>query len=294
MNILFIILTTIIIIFMIIIFYGYYLIDYNSHVNFETIKEILYPDVKCAVLLSGQVRNKYEICLLSQVINIIKPLKSDVFFCFDDNLDEKDKMNVIELLNPVDYIWISKDNETKLEPDIDMNVKKMYHKIYLCNEIKKKYEIDNNFKYDLVIKLRPDLIIAEPIPVSIIENINKNTIYYPSINRYDYITSNKIIGITDQMALGDSESMDIYSYAYKYIYPNYINLLKDKKLECPASESMLLYHLKRNKLNTINYYQKFVLYGKRFDADNMFYSLTEFLSKHNSYPLIKCYRQNNK
>jgi hypothetical protein len=229
---------------------------------------------------------------MTQLINIIDPLKADVFFSFDGNLDENDKINVINLLRPTDYDWILHNEDAVV--DIDANVKKMYQKIYLCNELKRKYELDNNFKYDLVIRLRPDLMIGEPIPIDVVKNINKNTVYYPSVNKYDLFTSNRVIGITDQFAFGDSNSMDVYSDAYNYIYPNYTNLLKNNEVQCPASEAMLLYHLRKNYISTVNYYQKFVLYGKRFDFDNMFYSARDTMMKYKYYPLAKCYYQNKK
>ena len=40
----------------------------------------------------------------------------------------------------------------------------MFNKIYLANKLKKEYEIKNNFLYDYVIRIRPDLVVKEHLP----------------------------------------------------------------------------------------------------------------------------------
>jgi hypothetical protein len=47
------------------------------------------------------------------------------------------------------------------------------YKIYRCNELKKNYESANNFKYDLVIRTRPDLIYLNKIILSDLDKINQ-------------------------------------------------------------------------------------------------------------------------
>jgi hypothetical protein len=59
------------------------------------------------------------------------------------------------------------------------------YKIYKCNELKKKYEIENNFKYDVVIRTRPDLLYLSDLDLSDINSINHinfgiNGSYYPN------------------------------------------------------------------------------------------------------------------
>lgn len=271
------------------IIYVYYLMDYNSYIDFSNINHINYPPKRVAVLLSGQIRTGYMGCLWSQIINIIYPLQADVFFCFGNDLVNQDKKTIINLLKPKTYMWnshIAKDNGI-----IEKNLEFMYSRIYKCNKLKQEYELDNKFKYDIVIRLRPDIIIKEKIPLAIIENIKQNTIYYPSINKYDILTSNSFIGITDQFALGDSNSMNTYANIYNFIYPEYINFLKNKKVTCTTSESILKYYLKMKNIKTINYYQIFILHDKRLNG-NIFNAIMEYFKKWKYYPVIKCYNQN--
>jgi len=270
--------------------YAYYLIDYNSYIDFSNIHDIAYPPRRVAILLSGQVRAGYVGCLWSQIINIIYPLQADVFFCFDNNLDKRDKKKVIDLLKPKAYTWnsrVAKNNEF-----IEKNLEYMFSRIYECNKTKQNYENENKIKYDIVIRSRPDIIIKEKIPLMIIENIQRNSIYYPSINKYDALTSNRFFGATDQFALGDSDSMDTYANAYNFIYPYYVDLLKSKKVACPSSESILQYYLKTKNIKTVNYYQKFLLHDKRLN-NNMHNAINDYFKKMKYYPLVKCYNQNN-
>jgi hypothetical protein len=270
---------------LLLLLYAYYFIDYTAHIDFCNMADIEYPPKKVAVLLSGQLRNNYINCLWSQIINIIYPLNADVFFCFDDNVDDEEKRKIIKFLKPKKYTWSSSKNYKNIF--IDKNIVLMYEKIYLCNKLKKEYEKQHS-TYDIIIRLRPDLIIKEKIPLNIIKNIETNTIYYPSINKYDIFTSNSFIGMTDQIALGDSPSMDIYSDIYNFIYSNL-----SKIPHCPASETILTSYLKMKNLKLINYYQKFILYEKRFNYGNILSSTINLIKKYKYYPPIKCYKQNN-
>lgn len=83
----------------------------------------------------------------------------------------------------------------------------LFYKIYKCNELKKDFEQRNNFKYDLVIRLRPDLSIGEVIS----PQIEKNTLYYR------YLTINISYQIADQYFYADSYTMDRVCDAYSHI-----------------------------------------------------------------------------
>ena len=291
MNSIIFVLILIIIIIVLALLYVYYLIDYTSYIDFANISNISYPPKRTAILLSGQIRKGYMGCLWSQIINIIYPLNADVFFCFDNGTPAIDKKNIVDLLKPKGHIWCDLDN-VKDNGLIERNLEYMYSRIYKCNKLKEEYEYNNGFKYDIVIRSRPDLIIKEKIPLKIIKNIDKNTIYVPSVNKYDVLTSNRFIGTVDQFALGDSDSMNIYADVYNFIYPTYINLLKNKQVICPTSESILNYYFKTKNLRLIFYYQSFILYDKRLN-NNMLNAISGFFKKHKYYPMMNCYLQNN-
>lgn len=83
----------------------------------------------------------------------------------------------------------------------------LFYKIFKCNELKKDFEKQNNFKYDLVIRLRPDLSIGEVIS----PQIDKDTLYYR------YRTINISYQIADQYFYADSHTMDKVCDTYNHI-----------------------------------------------------------------------------
>lgn len=85
----------------------------------------------------------------------------------------------------------------------------LFYKIYKCNELKKDFEKLNNFEYDLVIRLRPDLSIGEPIPDTHVSNLNK---IYHRIRTIDVSFQ-----MSDQFFYGNSRDMDIACAAYSKI-----------------------------------------------------------------------------
>lgn len=94
--------------------------------------------------------------------------------------------------------------------DMDYRTKNSYsqlYKIYKCNELKKTYEVEHNFVYDVVVRLRPDFLFQLEFKPSVskdaIYHINSGVAYYP--NR-----------IYDVLFYGDSLSMDNLTTTYKY------------------------------------------------------------------------------
>lgn len=80
------------------------------------------------------------------------------------------------------------------------NIISYYYSLNQVNILKKQYEYDKNFKYDLVIKLRTDVIINSSIDFS---RVQKNTIYYSEMGQPDGM-------ISDWLDYGDSRSMDVF------------------------------------------------------------------------------------
>lgn len=83
----------------------------------------------------------------------------------------------------------------------------LYYKIYECNKLKKDFEQRNNLKYDLVIRLRPDLSIGEIIS----SEIDKNKLYF---RYYSIDTSYQV---ADQYFYSDSDTMDKVCDIYNHI-----------------------------------------------------------------------------
>ncbi len=118
------------------------------------------------------------------------------------------------------------------------------------NDLRQKYEADNNFKYDFVITSRFDMIWTVDV---ICANLNKDIFYIPGTTKgkvpwgWPNNKSGTDYEIDDLWCISNSKNMDDFSLLYNHIN-DYI--IKEK---CPVwnsiSNHMLsVYHLKKLKL----------------------------------------------
>lgn len=104
----------------------------------------------------------------------------------------------------------------------------MYYKWFQCNELKKKKEKDENFKYDLVVKCRSDIFFFREIRA---EEFDPNYVYMRTPNQ-------------DFLILGSSENIDKVTLVYNNLH-NIINTY-----QCDYTpEQLLEYHLQENGLD---------------------------------------------
>ena len=86
----------------------------------------------------------------------------------------------------------------------DIGFLSMAYSLYACNQLKSKYEKMNNMKFDKVVRMRFDSDII-------------NEIHLDKLKKYP-LTLEKNTGdwggLSDQFAIGDSESMDHYCNIY--------------------------------------------------------------------------------
>jgi hypothetical protein len=166
--------------------------------------------MKVAVCLSGHFRN-YKETYQSFKDNIIMPLSHfgdmDIFIhtwdelntnscnavkldplyknmgIFDENEIKdlyKPKRMIIETFDKIKHIFLLKNFTARLPPyertwDGEMLFSTpMFYKIQKCNELKKQYEEEDNFIYDVVIRYRPDILMDKPIDLS---DFNPQKIY---------------------------------------------------------------------------------------------------------------------
>jgi hypothetical protein len=215
------------------------LYEVDGRIYFENLYKPNYNllNKRVAICISGQICNGYDKTLLLQKIFLIDSLNADVFCCFEDTTEEI-KQFIKDNLNPKKIIYV---NNIPKDPqcNIDYGTMCMYNKIYLANKLKKEYEIDNNFIYDYVIRIRPDLVVKEHLPSYIFNDNLKNNIYMPIILKL-YI----IIDYPDFMAISSSHNMDIYSDIF-----NYLSNLKNNKIN--GSEPLLYMYLNEQNINGI-------------------------------------------
>lgn len=78
----------------------------------------------------------------------------------------------------------------------------MIYKMFKCNQYKKDFEEKNNFKYDVVIRYRPDIIFYTPIPLMCFSN----TEVVWNLNCFEFYNPNRI---HDMLLISNSKNMDI-------------------------------------------------------------------------------------
>jgi hypothetical protein len=163
---------------------------------------------KTAICISGQLRTGIKgHAVLKQFFSSLTDY--DIFY-HTWTLDKATSLKVQELYNPLLFIE---------EPSIDVvqvgNFGSMLYGIMMANELKKQYEIENNFRYDMVIKTRFDLIFHPQSRFPTMPVIPR-TIYSAGgnvgINNTDY----EHHGISDLIFWGDSSSMDIAANTFRY------------------------------------------------------------------------------
>jgi hypothetical protein len=197
--------------------------------------------MKICLLLSGDMRNVYE-TFPSFKSNLLDRYDTDIFI----STWNSDKVNQsINLFNPISIDienyeagFQSKWNELvsqyeyKLETNANLvSMISMWYKTLRVSQLKKKYEGLMGFKYDLVIKTRPDIILEEPIQLS-----QSDSLVIPF--GWDWSE-----GINDLMAWGNQSNMETYCELF-YSFGSLAN-----SMDKINPETMLKEYLKIKNIN---------------------------------------------
>jgi hypothetical protein len=199
--------------------------------------------MKIAICFSGHIRNFFDKGIKSFNSNILylrdQGHEVDIFFSVWSTYEPSTSHwshlnykpyvlineNLIKSLNPVDYIiedyesikhnFLLKNYYAEAKPEIPEIISEgilhntpMFYKILSSNNLKTKYEQANNFKYDVVVRYRSQIIMDEPL---VLEDIKPNTLYVPYVSQHPWENS---CMTDDRFAYGDSEIMDKYSDVY--------------------------------------------------------------------------------
>ena len=195
--------------------------------------------MRVALCLSGQPRNVYR-----GIQNITDNMKFDfevfVHAWWDSDSNENTFKKILydgkedEVSELMNNDWMGKlyenfnINKMIIEKQVDLDVPEVLeqrklqythtfgvcsslYSIYKCNQLKKEFEIENNFEYDWVIRTRSDFGLSEPLNL---DKLNKSVIYAPDDNSHNY-------GFNDQFAIGSSKNMDVYSD----VFPNIVDII---------------------------------------------------------------------
>ena len=182
---------------------------------------------------------------------ILKNNDIDIFI-FSWQVDKEEEFK--KYLNP---------KKMKLIPQIEFEIPKHlkgkndkrviahYSRWYGVQEVmklKKQYEEENNFKYDLVVNARFDICWNKPFDFSLLPSNEFHIPIHPDRPNYGWPAENN--EILDHIFASNSETMDIYSSLFnfldEYTMPGYC-----EQWNTISNHFLMVYHLwKLNLLNT--------------------------------------------
>lgn len=219
--------------------------------------------MRIALLLSGKFRGSY-IEYNSLYKNLLSRYSIDTFISYNYKNEEDiecDKSELISLYNPkvinyeknsdiVDKFVNDASYYKKAIESTPYNIFNMWYGILQANNLKSKYETENGFKYDVVIKSRFDIEFLKEIQILgvndlRIKKIDEEFLKNCKKNIFIPIGGDHRGGINDLFAYGDSESMDYYCNNFNHL----LSYIKEGELIHP--ERLLRNHLSKSKNITL-------------------------------------------
>lgn len=111
----------------------------------------------------------------------------------------------------------------------------MFYSINYCNELKNFYERQNNVNYDLVIRIRPDIIFESDIDVS---KLIDDCVYTTNWPRH----------INDTFAIANKKNMDAYCCTYLHLKNILFDVYNNNEINYLCAESILYQSLKKQNI----------------------------------------------
>ena len=204
-----------------------------------------------------------------------KPSNINVALCVTGKVDHENikeiyeswKKNLLDYYNVDIFMNIDKTNDyinTIIKPkkcvlfdgsikneNLDINSNTMFYRIYECNKYSIEYEQNNNFKYDIIIRIRVDIILFEKL---YLENFKENIVYFPTRNKKAEISNIYNLGITDQLFISDRQSMNNICNIYLELNNDFL-----KKINCKIPEITLLYYLVKKNIKYSYFYYNWII-----------------------------------
>ena len=217
---------------------------------------------RVALLLYGHMRT-YEKCFPSLKRNIIDVFKPDVFVhTWSENeartgtwhnshmnvfkFTEKNKKNIKKLYKPKNILFenqMVRDYKTTC-PNNNLNSegqKFMIYSFFRANKLKKEYEKNNNFEYDMVIKIRPDIFLKKSFQGLSNNFIMKNNHVYIAGNKVKHGSKLECYRALDIINVCNSSTMDRISNIYNNFDKFY--------MKTDFDHSAFIDYLLKNKIN---------------------------------------------
>lgn len=206
--------------------------------------------MKIAVCLSGQPRTIEH--TISSILNFFSEEHEYDFFChsWDYNTYKRKKENAELGEQPVYWggdesvdINLLHQTLSRLGPKkcvVDSKAvlgnynfpwQSLFYSLMHANHLKKQYEVENNFRYDFVVRSRFDLIYYPGRKFKLTHTANKDNYldaYFMHTNRMDYEYNR--VNASDTIFYGSSSVMDIISDVYRHINLSYMRSREDDRL----------------------------------------------------------------
>jgi len=197
--------------------------------------------MKVAVCFSGGLRN-YKHTFENFKKYLLDPLNADVFFYGCENRDgiEKNIIDFNQIYSPKSMYINTKVFYNELSskcPGMLTSFIPQVFNIKKCKKLVEEYEIENNFKYDLIIRLRLDCFFFREISEDEIKDALNGYMIVPKDWAFKEVHP---IAETDQFMLCNRKNYEIYASLYDAIY-NYFPNLKHP-------ETIIGSHLDKHKL----------------------------------------------
>lgn len=198
--------------------------------------------MKVAILISGYLRSfkqnldnfkenilsQYNVENIDLYIHVTKNENQDDRYYNEHNNLIADIQFIEDNLNPICLLV-----EPNINPYSHNNVSNQWQKYYKLNKIKKLNELELGFRYDVVIKLRPDMFFIDKPNLSMKNNY---TIYIPRDAKVDKSKFNN---------LNEKYLCDIFAFGTSYVMDDYFEVYLNTKnnIDEKASEVLLYEHL---------------------------------------------------
>ena len=149
------------------------------------------------------------------------------------HLPAHQRLVCLQLLDP---------NAAPIENTNNHNMYRQWYSLYCADLLRQQYEKAEGFKYDRVIRARPDMLLSSPLDVSI--PLKDKEILTPN----GPFSGNEIWRSNDQFAVGSSDDMTLYSSVVTHL-SKYQNETTDITQH---PETCLAYHCYRQGLKLIH------------------------------------------
>jgi hypothetical protein len=197
--------------------------------------------MRVALCLSGALRN-FEDTFYSFKHFVLNRYETDVFFYGACNKQgvEHNSQTLTNLYQPKEFVINTESFYKALNGN---NTHYSFYNVLKCNELKTSYENKNNFKYDLVIRVRPDCFWFRYLNEEEITLIKTNVLTPVEWS----FTCINACARSDAFAIGSSELMDKYSQTYNNIEEY------SKTYVGNHPESLCGYHMQQQNIPNIEY-----------------------------------------